>query len=98
MKMSDNPVPSLILVEQASAPSQTPSGEYPGIPSGDDRLYLSSVDHGLYRVDSSGAPHRLGPEVDTLIGASAPGAPTHYLRISLDGGATWYRVALSPDS
>jgi hypothetical protein len=97
-KMSNNEVPSIIFTLQASAPSQTAGTDYLGIPSGDVRAYFSSATQGFYRVDSSGVAHRIAFEVDESVGGSAPGAATHYLRISLDGGSTWYRIALSPDS
>lgn len=35
--------------------------------------------------------------VDPAVGSGAPASPTHYLRVTVDGGATWYRIALSPD-
>lgn len=62
-KVSDNLSPSLLIVE-GSAPSQTPSGTYPGIPSGDQRLFIDSADHKLKRVNHSGTVTNL--EAGTL--------------------------------
>lgn len=97
-RMSDNECPSLRFAEQDAAPSATPGSDYAGIPTGDQRLYFDSGSHGLFRVDHDGNAFRVGTDVDPTIGGSAPGAATNYLRISLDGGTTWFRVALSPDS
>ena len=93
-RMSDNESPSLRFAEQASAPSQTASGDYPGIPSGDQRLYLSQTDHWAYLVDSTGAAHRIAFETDGVIQAGSPGTVDHYLRITLDRGSHWYRIPL----
>lgn len=93
-RMSDNESPSLRMAEQASAPSSAAAGDYPGIPAGDQRLYLSQTDHWVYLEDAAGASHRIAFETDGVIHAGSPGSVDHYLRITLDGGSHWYRMPL----
>lgn len=52
--VADNPSPSLLMVEQASKPPAAPSGDYPGIPAGARRQFVSSVDGTLYVEDANG--------------------------------------------
>jgi hypothetical protein len=65
---SDNIVPQLIIVE-GSAPSVTATGTYPGIPSGDQALFIDSADHTVKLVNHSGTVTPVGS--GSLTNASA---------------------------
>lgn len=58
-RMSDNPSPSLLLVEQEAAPAAAASGDYPGIQAGQQRVYAAAGAGHLAIVDSTGASQLL---------------------------------------
>lgn len=66
MKASDNPYPSLLLVEQPTAPADLPA-------SGQKRIYISNVDNQFYSEDSSGTVTSITPGAT---GASGPAGAT----------------------
>lgn len=77
---SNNPYPSVLLVEQGSAPANPASG--------DQRLYISTTDHKVYVVNSTGTVTAVGQspmvKLATISGAlstfdftSIPGSYSH---------------------
>ena len=92
MKASDNPFPSLLLVEQPVAPVELPG-------AGQMRLYISNIDNNLYTEDSSGGVLIVSPGP---IGATGPSGiqfvtvPAHFNssgttgQVSYDGSGNFY--------
>lgn len=87
---SDNLFPQILIVE-GSAPSVTASGTYPGIPTGDQALFIDSADHLPKLVNHAGAVAVLGGgAAPSLILNFEPSADQIALTTMTSG--TWYDV------